>query len=132
MSLKVLVCDADWRFVDRAQSFLQAHGHQVLAEPLPAEALEVAMRWRPDVLVLSSEAADGAGAELLAGVKLLRPRPALLLTGQLEHFEAAWRAWQQGADELLLKPVFDAFELHTAILKAIQHATPERATFPAA
>lgn len=127
MSLKVLICDTDERFVERATRFLISHGHQVLSEPLPADALFLAGRWKPNVLVLSSELADGQDDQFMTELHGLKPRPAVLLTGQLDRFDAAWRAWRRAGDELLLKPVLQGWELHEAILAAIEAAPADRA-----
>jgi two-component system, LytTR family, response regulator AlgR len=126
VSLKVLICDTDQRFVSRAERFLASHGHQVVTEQLPDTALELARSWKPDVLVLSSEAADQQADSFMHELRDLNPRPAILLTGQLDRFDAAWRAWRKGADELLLKPVLHAWEIHTAILAAIEAAPAKR------
>jgi len=132
VSLRVLICDADQRFVDRATHFLGRHGHQVLTEPLADELYEVVQRWRPDVLVLASETVYPHGGTVLQRISRLTPRPAILLTGQLDRFDAAWRAWRQGGDELLLKPILHAWELHTAIISAIECAAPKIADESAA
>lgn len=126
MSLKVLVCDADWRFVERATAYLEGHGHQVMTEALPSEALDLARRWRPDAVVLASESTEGDNGTILKELRLIDPSPAILLTGQLDHFDAAWRAWRKGGDELLLKPVLSATEIHTAIISAINGRKPQR------
>jgi DNA-binding response OmpR family regulator len=126
MSLKVLICDTDWRFVERATQFLIGHGHQVMSEALPSEAVDLARCWRPDVLVLASESAEGPNAELLGEIQRINPRPAILLTGHLDRFDSAWRAWQKGGDELLLKPIIHAWELHTAIIAAMDQTAPKR------
>ena len=120
MSLKVLVCDTDQRFVERASQFLMSHGHQVVSESLSDDALDRAARWKPDVVVLSSELVDRQDDDFLSALQNLPRRPAILLTGQLDRFDAAWRAWRKGGDELLLKPVMHAWELHTAIITAIE------------
>ena len=125
MSLKVLICDADHRFVESATGFLGRHGHQVLAEPLPDEVYDVVRRWRPDVLVMASESVYPDNGDILKRISQLPHRPAILLTGQLDRFDAAWRAWRQGGDELLLKPILHAWELHTAIVSAIECAAPQ-------
>ena len=124
MSQRVLICDPDYRFVRRAERFLADHGHQVMSDPLPDSALDLAVRWRPDVVVLSSESADRQPDGFLQRIQDLDPRPAILLTGQLDRFDAAWRAWRRGGDELLLKPVIHAWELHTAIISAIEASRP--------
>ena len=131
MSLKVLICDADWRFVEHASQFLGTHGHHVMSEPLPSEAIDLARRWKPDILIISSEATEGSNDQFLSQIRRLNPRPAILLTGQLDRFDAAWRAWQRGGDELLLKPIIHAWELHTAIISALKAAT-DRAEAPTA
>ena len=125
MSLRVLICDTDQRFVTRAERFLTSHGHQVVTEQLPDTALDLARSWRPDVLVLSSEVVDRQSDEFMRELRGLSPRPAILLTGQLDRFDAAWRAWRKGGDELLLKPVLHAWEIYTSILSAIE-AAPNR------
>jgi len=132
VSLRVLICDTDQRFVERASHFLTSHGHQVVTEPLADEAFDLVVRWKPDVLVLSSEAADSDNGEVLHKIQQLDPRPAILLTGQLDRFESAWRAWRQGGDELLLKPVIHVWELHTAIIAAIESAAPKLVAEPQA
>ena len=124
MSLRVLICDTDRRFVERASHFLISHGHQVISEPLVEEAVDLVGHWKPDVLVLSSEAADQEQGDIFRRIHNSNPRPAILLTGQLDRFDAAWRAWRQGGDELLLKPVIHVWELHTAIISAIESAAP--------
>lgn len=126
MSLRVLLCDTDHRFVERASRFLAGHGHQVMSEPVAKDALEMARRWRPDVVVLSSELVDGPDSDWIEGLNALHPRPAVLLTGQLERFDAAWRAWRMGGDELLLKPVIHGWELHTAIVSALETTAARR------
>jgi CheY-like chemotaxis protein len=127
MSLKVLICDTDERFVERATQFLAGHGHQVMSEPMPGDALDLASHWKPNVLVLSSELADTQDDQFMSELQNMSPRPAVLLTGQLDRFDAAWRAWRRAGDELLLKPVLQGWELHQAILAAIEAAPANRA-----
>ncbi len=126
MSLKILICDTDYRFVERATRFLASHGHQVMSEAIPSEALDLTRRWRPDIIVLASESADREDDSFMRELQQVEPRPAILLTGQLDRFDAAWRAWRRGGDELLLKPVIHAWELHTAIISALELASPKR------
>ena len=118
--MKVLVVDPDWRFSHQAASFLESHAHLVVTTADPREALERARHWRPDVTILAAELAEKG---LLADLAALRPRPAILLTEHMERFDRAWRVWQAGGDELLLKPVFRGEELHLAIVAALENAT---------
>ena len=48
--------------------------------------------------------------------------PAVLLTEHMDRYDRAWRAWQKGGDELLMKPVFKSDELHTAVVAALENA----------
>jgi len=119
MSMKVLIVEPDWHFARQATDFLESHAHSVVHEPSPAEALVCAERWRPDLVILAAELAPGVMVERFAS---LEPRPALLLTEYMHRFDRAWRAWQKGGDELLMKPLFHAAELHEAIVMAMENA----------
>ena len=56
----------------------------------------------------------------------------MLLTENLDRFDRAWRAWQQGGDELLLKPVLSTHDLHQAIVTARENAVAGVRPHPAA
>lgn len=119
MSMKVLIVDADWRFTRQASAYLESHAHHVVHQPDTDLALEQARKWKPDLVVISAEQAETG---LAARFKALKPKPAVLLTGWLDRFDRAWRAWQKGGDELLMKPVFKAEELRQAILTAMENS----------
>ena len=120
MSLKVLIAEADWRFAEQASKYLEAHAHSVVCETGLKEARAQALRWKPDLVILSAEQANRGLMEPLCALK---PKPAILLTGRMDRFDLAWKAWQKGGDELLVKPVFNVEELHTAIVTALENAT---------
>ena len=62
----------------------------------------------------------------------LWPRPAVLLTANLDAFAEAWRAWQRGGDELIFKPLMHPSELHVAIVTALENTIcPRRRQAPA-
>ena len=121
MSLKVLIADPDWRFARQASSFLESHAHLVVLESRPSQALAQAEHWRPDLVILAAELAD-KHRDLMESLYDIRPRPAVLLTGWLDHYDRAWRAWQIGGDELLIKPVLKSQELLMAIVTALENA----------
>jgi CheY-like chemotaxis protein len=117
--MKVLLVDNDWRFTRQATQYLESHAHHVATEPTATAAVARAKHWQPDLVIVSDEQAlDGMSAEIAA----MNPRPAVLLTGSMDRFDRAWRAWQKGGDELLMKPVFRAQELHDAIVTAMENA----------
>jgi len=110
--------DPDWRFNRQAVSYLESRAHLVVSENRLPEALEQAKHWKPDLVILASELAQPAMPALYD----LEPRPAILLTGQMERYDVAWKAWQKGGDELLMKPVFRASELHEAVVLALENS----------
>ena len=117
MSMKVLIADPDWRFVRQASQYLETHAHLVVCEPRAREAQAHADHWRPDLVILAVESAE----KVLGSLYSLQPRPAVLLTGRMDRYDLAWKAWQKGGDELLMKPIFKAEELHDAIVTALEN-----------
>ncbi|MCJ7544688.1 MAG: response regulator [Phycisphaerae bacterium] len=129
--MKVLIADSDWHFSQRVSRFLESRAHLVVHEGTLGAALEQARRWLPDLVILASELALHDG--VMETLSSLVPRPAVLLTEGLDRFDRAWRAWQQGGDELLLKPVLSGYDLHQAIVTARENAAAGvRAHAPAA
>ena len=120
MSLKVLIADADWRFTEQATAYLESHAHLVVCEAGLKEARAQALHWKPDLVILAAELANRG---LIEPITAMRPRPAVLLTGRMDRFDLAWKAWQKGGDELLMKPVFQVEELHQAIVTALENRT---------
>jgi len=119
MSMKVLVVEPDWRFAGMASEYLESHAHLVVREVRLDDALRRVAHWRPDLVIVAAELAEDGFVELLANVD---PRPAVLLTGWLDRCDIAWRAWQRGGDELLMKPILSPDELHEAIVTALENA----------
>jgi len=118
MSMKVMVIDPDWRFANQAATMLESHAHLVVHEPRAKEALSRAASWQPDLVILAAELAEG----LIQPLSSLPAAPAVLLTSWMDRYDLAWRAWQKGGHELLMKPVLDSRELHAAIVTAMENA----------
>lgn len=118
--MKVLIVDEDWRFSLQASIYLESRAHSVVRQPKPTDAVAQANHWHPDLVILSADAANKGGID---GLMTIKERPAVLLTGQLDQYHVAWRAWQKGGDELLMKPVLHCDELHEAIVTAMENAT---------
>jgi DNA-binding response OmpR family regulator len=119
MSMKVLIVEPDWRFARMATAYLESHAHLVVQEVRLDDAIRRASHWHPDLAIVAAEVAEDGFVDLLSEVA---PRPAVLLTGWLDRYDIAWRAWQRGGDELLMKPVFTTDELHEAIVTALENA----------
>lgn len=123
MSMKVLLADEDWHFAGQMSSYLESHAHLVVRETDCEQIVARTRRWRPDLVIVSAELALGDLLETLNG---LEHRPAVLLAGKMDRYDLAWRAWQKGGDELLMKPIFRDDELHLAIVMALENATAGR------
>ncbi len=117
--MKILIMETDWQFAGKATRYLESHAHLVVNLTDPAEAMDKVNAWKPDLVILSADAADKT---LLDGIHAVEGRPAILLTGWMERYDVAWRAWQAGGDDLLLKPVLRSEELEEAILTARENA----------
>ena len=129
MSMKVLIADPDWRFARQATGYLEAHAHLVVRHPSATDVLKRAEHWQPDLVILAAELAEDG---LLEEIQRLSPCPAILLTEHMDRYDRAWRAWQRGGDELLMKPVFWTAELHQAIVAALENRTVGRQMRPTA
>lgn len=119
MSMKVLLSDPDWRFSHHTTAYLEGHAHLVVNEARAQAAIERLAHWKPDLVILSAESAENG---LLEAAYAIKPRPAVLLTGAMDRYAEAWRAWQVGGDELLMKPVFGNEDLQQAIITAMENA----------
>ena len=117
--MKALIIDHDWRFARQAAEFLESHAHLVIHHTRADDGLARADRWRPDLVILATELAD---SEVLGSLQRISPRPAVLLAGWMDRYDIAWRAWQRGGDELIMKPLFASEELHAAIVTAMENA----------
>ena len=91
----------------------------VAYQPKPTLAIAQVQKWRPDLVIVASELADSG---VIEAIGRLKERPAVLLTGWMDRYDIAWRAWQRGGDELLMKPLFKADELQEAIITALENA----------
>lgn len=118
--MKVLIADGDWRFAAQVMEHLESHAHLVIHQAQKNEITNRAQHWQCDLVILSAELANKG---VLEELQALPQRPAILLTGWMHRYDQAWRAWQKGGDELLMKPVFHVHEVHEAIVAALENRT---------
>ena len=119
MSMKVLIADQDWRFAREAGGYLESHAHLVVRLSDSEQVLDMVRRWSPDLVMVSERLTENG---LLEQLHAMEDRPAVLLLGRMDRYDRAWRAWQRGGDELLMKPVFKSQELHAAVVTALENA----------
>ncbi|MCP4379343.1 MAG: response regulator [bacterium] len=119
--MKVLVLDPDWRFAKQARDYLEARAHLVVHHSNADKAQSKVEQWAPDLVIVAAELCDdGLLPELHNDTT---HRPAVLLTGWMERYDRVWRMWQQGGDELLMKPIFNTDDLHQGIVVALENAS---------
>jgi CheY-like chemotaxis protein len=126
-AMKVLIVDPDWRFAQQITSHLEAHAHLVVHQSTGIEALDRIRHWGPELVILAAEAAENG---LVESIQLLQPRPAVLLTEYLDRYDRAWRVWQKGGDDLLIKPVFCWDDVQEAMVTALENAAVGRRIQP--
>lgn len=129
MSMKVLIADPDWRFARKTRDYLESHAHMVLSHAESDHVMERVRSWHPDLVIIAAELAEKGLLNELSG---LPDRPAILLTEYMDRYDRAWRSWQKGGDELLMKPVFKTSELQQAIVTALENAAAGTRTRSAA
>jgi DNA-binding response OmpR family regulator len=117
-TMRIIIADADWHFELQATRYFESRTHLVVHET-PERVLDHARSWRPDLIVL---AAEYVSEELFDGLRLLDCPPAILLTEHMSRFDRAWRVWQMGGDELLMKPIFSVHDLQESVVAALEHA----------
>jgi len=127
--MKVLVLDPDWRFAQQARDYLESHAHLVVHHTTNERAVEKVASWRPDLVIAAAELCEDG---LLGELHSAEDRPAVLLTGWMERYDRIWRMWQEGGDELLMKPMFDIYDLHESIVIALENASTGARTRPLA
>ena len=115
---KVILVESDTRFARQLENYFVSKSAKV-AESTPAELVNFATRFQPDLIIL---AAEFANSELCSALHRLPHKPAILLTEHMANFKQAWRAWQMGGHELLMKPVLKAQEVADAVCKAIHNS----------
>ena len=127
--MKVLIADEDWEFAHRALAHFETCADLVLWEPQTEWVAQRTASWRPDLLIVSARQVEQGVLEHLPAGAL---RPAILVTEHMADSDRAWRAWQRGGDELLLKPVFHSRDLREAATNALRHAACNWADLPLA
>ncbi|MFP4139852.1 MAG: hypothetical protein ACOCZU_01750 [Planctomycetota bacterium] len=118
--MRILIIDPDTRFAKKAAKYLESKAHLVVNLPSAENALRHAHQWQPDLVILAAEHTEDTN--LLEALGSLPRRVAVIISEHMDRYDRAWRAWQRGGDELLMKPVFHARELTEAISAAMENA----------
>jgi DNA-binding response OmpR family regulator len=116
----ILVVDDERKIRDLVSSYLAAEGYSVLTADTGQGALELALRARPDVIVLDLMLPDLSGEEVTRSLREASDVPILMLTAKAAEDDRV-AGLRLGADDYLVKP-FSPREL-AARIEAILRRT---------
>lgn len=122
-SARVLVVEDDEAIADVLRRSLRAEGHEVQSAGDGAEALTVAERFSPDLVILDLGLPRLDGIEVLKRLRAEGDVPVLILTARTETDDRV-EGLDSGADDYLPKP-FERAEL-LARIRALLRRRPPR------
>jgi two-component system, OmpR family, KDP operon response regulator KdpE len=119
---RVLVVDDEPQIVRALSINLRARHYELTTAGSGAEALEVAARRRPDVVILDLGLPDLDGVDVVRGLRGWSTAPIIILSGRSDSTDKV-DALDAGADDYLTKP-FAVDELLARIRAVSRRATP--------
>ena len=127
MSRTILVVDDEKRLRDMLQAYLAQEGFRVVAAADGQEALFVARREKPDLIILDLMMPKMGGYEFLRVHGRERDTPVIILTAKLEEHDKVL-GLELGADDYVSKP-FSMREL-TARVRAVLRRAGDKPSEP--
>lgn len=118
MSL-VLLVESDWGLLSHAFGVFRPDGYEILVEGVPENALQIARRSRPKVIIVPAVVLDAWDARVPGGVQFLLATSAIVATTDADHAATAIRKWASMGCEILITPLVHPFELHAAVENAL-------------
>jgi len=119
---RVLVVDDEPQILRALRINLRARNYEVLTATTGTEALEVATRHPPDLVILDLGLPDMDGVDVIAGLRGWTAAPILVLSGRTDSADKV-DALDAGADDYLTKP-FGVDELLARLRAVSRRATP--------
>jgi DNA-binding NtrC family response regulator len=105
MSTRILVADDDRRVREGLVVLCESLGHRTFEAESGQEALEVARRTLPDVILLDLEMPGGNGLEVLPELLAIDGSPQVVMVTGVGDVKTAVAAMRAGAVDFLEKPV---------------------------
>jgi DNA-binding response OmpR family regulator len=100
---KILVVDDDKKIVELVTLYLKKDGYQVLAAYNGQQAIELARRRRPDLIVLDLMLPQTSGLDVCRILRAESPVPIIMLTGRSTDDDKL-HGLDLGADDYITKP----------------------------
>lgn len=104
---KILLVDDDPATLDVITFTFVLDGHQTLGAENGREAIDVALRERPDVIVIDSMMPVMDGLEATRAIRAtpeLAQTPIIMLTAKAMDVDV-WAGWQAGVNSYITKPL---------------------------
>ena len=120
MPQTILIVDDERRMVSLLQSYLEQEGYRVLTAYNGREALEVARRENPDLVVLDIMMPEMNGYEFMSARRAESDTPIIMLTAKVED-EDKIIGLELGADDYVTKP-FKPRELMARVRNVLRRA----------
>jgi DNA-binding response OmpR family regulator len=118
----VLVADDERKIRDTLRLFLEQQRYAVLQAGTGQEALDVAGRLKPDLVILDLMLPDLPGKEVARSLRTVSPVPIIMLTAKAEEADRVARL-RLGADDYVVKP-FSPLELVARVDAVLRRARP--------
>lgn len=103
---KVLVIDDEPEITEIVDSFLSEAGYQVMVENIPQNAVEIAINFKPNIILLDIMMPDVDGYDICEALKKdpnLSTTPVIFLTGK-DRNDDMGRSFKAGGDMFIKKP----------------------------
>lgn len=120
----ILVADDDEDIVNYVKFRLEREGYRVLTARNGDEALELALKHRPELAVLDVRMPSLDGFAVTRQIRAnatLNSMPVILLTGNVEE-EYVEQGFEAGANDYLTKPFTESNELVESVRSALGEA----------
>ncbi|MDP3295441.1 MAG: response regulator [Nevskia sp.] len=125
---RVLIVDDELPIRRLLRNTLQVNDYKVLEAGSVAEALAVASRERPDLILLDLGLPDGDGLRVIETLRADSAVPIIVLSSRTDD-DGKVRALDAGADDYVTKP-FGVDELLARIRAALRHRMQSQGTPP--
>jgi DNA-binding response OmpR family regulator len=103
MTQTIMVVDDEKRLVSLVESYLKQEGYRVVTAFDSREALAVAKKQKPDLIILDLMMPEMDGHEFIQAYRLDHKTPIILLTARVEEEEQVI-SLELGADDYVTKP----------------------------
>lgn len=118
----VLVVDDERKIRDMVRVFLERERYAVLVAGSGQQALDVAARLKPDLVVLDLMLPDLPGEEVARSLRAISPVPIIMLTAKAGEADRV-AGLRLGADDYVVKP-FSPLELVARVGAVLRRARP--------